>query len=292
MNAGTDMSNTGPLEVGRRSRSRTTAAVSIILAGLALVVGSALSGAPAGATGIITVEQAPLPYDGDCVPTALARLNPSYFFATTESTPGAFKLIVTNTVDLCEPVAAVAAIYGMPDGGGQWPQRLLSTKDLTIGTASTTIITFTKDCQPAQFDVLTGETPPVIDVGGPYHGPLLFPTDVSTSEQYFAAGCEPTTTSTSSTSSTSSSTSTSSATTTQPSVLGITTIQAGPSTPAAAASARNASVAGISATAADPATRSLALTGAPSADMAILGGLLLLSGVAILAWTRRSPATA
>ena len=262
----------------RRRPTRTLAALSIVLCGAALLLGSSLGTGTAGATGTITVVQTPIPNDGDCNP--LGRLQWTY---TTESTSEFFKLTVVNPTNLCDPVDAVAAIYAMPTDGSVWPQTLSSTEDFTISTASVTTITFSKDCDPAQFDVLTGDTPPVIAPTGPYHGPLLFPTDVATAEQY--NGCvEPTSSTTSSTSSTTSSTS-STTSTTQPEVAGITTIQTGPST--SAPGTQSANVAGISQSAADPASASLALTGAPSGDLAVLGGLLLLAGLGLLAWNRR-----
>lgn len=268
----------------RRRPTRTLAALSIVLCGAALLLGSSLSTGTAGATGTITVVQTPIPNDGDCDP--LGRLQWTY---TTESTSEFFKLTVVNPTNLCDPVDAVAAIYAMPKDGSVWPQTLSATEDFTISTASITTITFSKDCDPAQFDVLTGATPPVIAPTGPYHGPLLFPTDVATAEQY--NGCvEPTSSTTSSTSSTTSSTSSTTTSTTQPEVAGVTTIQTGPST--AATGAQNANVAGVSQSAAAPASASLALTGAPSGDLAVLGGLLLLAGLGLLAWNRRGRSVA
>ena len=270
--------------VRRRGRGRTVAALSIALCGAALLIGASVSVAPvAGATGSITVEQTPLPYDGDCQDTALARLNPSVFSYVTQDSGDAWKIAITNTVDLCTPIDATAVIYSMPKDGSQWPQTFATSKDLTIGDASVTTITFSKDCDPVQFDVVTGATPPVISPEGDHHGPLLFPADVGSSVQ-FPDTCRPTTSSTTTTASTT----TTSSTTTTVQVAGVTTIQPGPSSTAVA---QPVAVEGATQTsAASPS--SLALTGAPSGDLAVFGGLLVLSGLGLLVWSRRNRALA
>jgi hypothetical protein len=271
----------------RLSTGRTATAVTVVLAGLALLFGAFVTTTgSAGATGTITVTQTPIPTGAGCVPSAIGRLSWTY---TTESTSSIFRLTVVNPTPLCDPVDAVAAIYGMPDNGTQWPQQLLLTKKFTIGDASTTQITFSKDCTPVQFDVLTGETPKTIDFpGGPFHGPLLFPTDPATAQQF--PGCvEPTTqVTTPSTKPTTAPTSstTSSTTTTTAQVQAATTINQNPtsSTPATVESATTTNTA-------SKAGNSLALTGAPSAGLAALGSLLLLGGLTLLVmsrWGRRA----
>ena len=108
------------------------------------------------------------------------------------------------TAPLCSRINVIAAIYQMPGNGVAWPQTLLETAPFTLREPGVTEVIFAKTCTPAQFDVITGATPPVISPLGPWHGPLLFPFDTSTSLQWF--GCGPTTST--STTSTSSSTTT------------------------------------------------------------------------------------
>ncbi len=258
----------------RARRGKTSAAVTIVLCGLALVAAAFVTAPSAGATGTITVEQTPLNYAGPCVPSALARLQ---WTAASESTDELFSLKVTNPVDLCDPVTATAVIYAMPTNGQQWPQQLQSVKDFVIGDASVTTITFSKDCTPAQFDVITGDTPQQISPTGAHHGPLLFPFDVNTSQQYTASGCQPTTTTTSTTTTTT----TPSTTTTTAAVAGVTTIKVDGNGEAPASVESATTTPG-----AEPS--SLALTGAPSANLALVGGLLLLSGIGLSVWARRT----
>jgi hypothetical protein len=280
VNLRTDEANHGRIAAGHRRRSRVLAALSIALCGMALLVGSALTGATsAGAIGTITVEQTALPYQGGC--NALGRLQWTYSY---ESTDAAFKLVVRNPTTLCDPVAATAVIYQMPADGSRWPQTLAASQTFSIGGASITTITFSKDCTPVQFDVVTGATPPVISPVGPFHGPLLFPLDTNTTRQY--NGCTTTTTSTSTSTSTTSSTTSSTTTTSEPSVAGITTLpsESTTSTTPQAATVESAT------TAQDPA--SLAFTGSPSGQLAALGAAMLLGGLGLLAWTRRGRSVA
>ena len=81
----------------------------------------------------------------------------------------------------------------MPGNGTAWPQRLVEKKDFTIDSAGTTTIEFMKACDAQQFDVVVGATPNVIDVTGPWHGPMLFPLDTDTAEQYWGCAEETTT---------------------------------------------------------------------------------------------------
>jgi hypothetical protein len=261
------------------------AALSVVVCGLALLVGAALtSSTPAGATGTITVTRTPLSSDTNCVPTALGRLGWTY---TTESTPSLFRLTVTNPSNLCDPVDAVAAIYALPGNGGAWPQQLVTTEPFSIQAASSISITFTKDCDPVQFDVLTGDTPKTIDVPpqGPLHGPLLFPFDTKTAEQFVpdSENCRPTTKPTPPP--TQATLPPTQPTVTQPSqVAAVTTIQGGGTT---TAPAQPAAVQAATQTQPSAAGTSLALTGAPSASMAALGSLLLLAGLFLLVLSRR-----
>ena len=135
-------------------------------------------------TGSITIEQTPVGPTGLCLP---APFTLSY---ETRSTPTAFQLIITASRSLCQPIDAVAAIYAMPTNGQAWPQSLATRVPFTIPGPGRTTVTFTRGCQPAQFDVIQGDTPPVIAPWGPWHGPLLFPFALDTSEQWFGGACE------------------------------------------------------------------------------------------------------
>lgn len=147
----------------------------------------------------IQIVQRPSGGGGICLPPALALRQATRSDATT------FRLIINVTAPLCSRVNAVAAIYKMPGNGVAWPQTLLETAPFTLREPGVTEVIFTKTCTPVQFDVITGATPQTISPTGPWHGPLLFPFDTSTSLQWF--GCGPTT-STSTTSTTSSTTTT------------------------------------------------------------------------------------
>lgn len=184
---------------------RLIASVGAVLAALvSLTVLPNASAAPGAAAqsdpapSNIRIVQTPSGGGGICLPPALALRQ------STRSDASTFRLIIRVTAPLCARVNAVAAIYRMPGNGVAWPQTLLETAPFTLREPGVTEVIFTKTCTPVQFDVITGATPPVISPLGPFHGPLLFPFDTSTSLQWF--GCP--TTSTSTTSTTSSTTTT------------------------------------------------------------------------------------
>lgn len=112
---------------------------------------------------------------------------------TTYSDASVFRLRVRASSPLCSPITATAAIYAMPTDGSVWPQTLSQSESFTISGASQTDIVFTKDCTPAQFDVVTGATPQTISPLGERHGPLLIP-DVNTAYQDPGIACGPPTT--------------------------------------------------------------------------------------------------
>jgi len=220
--------------------------------------------------GVITITQAPLPFDGQCNPLAQAQLT-----YTTTSDADVFRMVITSATKPCNPIAAAAVAYAMPKGaspaGGQWPQTLVERKDFTIAEASTTTITFAKECDALQFDVITGESPQTISPTGPWHGPLLFVGDTKTSEQYFPpmekCGTAPTTV---------------------PAPPTTATVQAATTVPQTATNVvTGATVADTTATQGENAA-ALALTGASSARLALIGAGLLLAGGALFAWSRRS----
>ncbi len=117
--------------------------------------------------------------------------------------------------NLCSPVGATAAVYAMPSATVAWPQTLVSRTPFTMQQSGTYTVTFSKGCDPQQFDLIAGTsnsvTPPTIAPTGPWHGPLLFPFDTTTALQW-PGNCTPSTT-TSSTSSTSTTTSSTTSTT-------------------------------------------------------------------------------
>ncbi len=219
--------------------------------------------------GVITITQAPLPFDGQCNPLAQAQLT-----YTTTSDADVFRMVITSATKPCNPIAAAAVAYAMPKGaspaGGQWPQTLVERKDFTIAEASTTTITFAKECDAVQFDVITGESPQTISPTGPWHGPLLFVGDTKTSEQYFPpmekCGTAPTTV---------------------PAPPTTATVQAATTVPQTATNVvTGATVADTTATQGENAA-ALALTGASSARLALIGAGLLVAGGALFAWSRR-----
>ncbi len=268
---------------------RKAAALALTAAALTVGFGSvagAVDGddAPSEGASKITITQTPQDAVGPCAPNALGLTRDVF------SDDDVFRLTVTAAADPCAPIAAKAAIYAMPANGDQWPQQLAEVKDFTISEAGVTVIEFAKDCDPVQFDVLTGATPQVISPLGEAHGPLLFPFDVSTSQQFPGQeGCNPTTTTTTSTTSTT--------TTSTPEVLGSTTIPGGPSsvaptvepqvlgqTTVPSSADNNAAVSPSSAVS----PSKLALTGSSSTVGLVLGGVLLLVGIATLALSRRT----
>ena len=118
---------------------------------------------------------------GTCLPSILSLSN------KVSSSETEFVLTVIASAPLCEPIRATAAVYAMPSNGVAWPQTLVEATPFTIFEAGTTVITFHKSNTCVQFDVITGYAPQTISPLGPWHGPLLFPFDLSTSQQYW--GC-------------------------------------------------------------------------------------------------------
>ncbi len=182
---------------------RVTRNAAVLLIGVMALLGAmfvaaapsqAQAGPPEG-PGSIDIIQTPSGVGGLCLPPALALRRSTSNDATT------FRLTIRVVAPLCSRVNAVAAIYRMPGNGVAWPQNLVQTVPFTLREPGVTEVIFTKGCEPVQFDVITGATPPTISPFGPYHGPLLFPFDLSTSLQWWGCGPTPTTTTTSSTTS-------------------------------------------------------------------------------------------
>lgn len=126
----------------------------------------------------ITVEQTPDEEQGPCNGTpALVLRN---FIGGDDE---AWRLTIIVDEPLCSPIDATAAVYAMAGFGEAWPQTLTETLDFTLQEAGRTVVSFSKDAQCSQYDVIVGDTPPVIAPLGEWHGPLLFPFDVNTSFQ-------------------------------------------------------------------------------------------------------------
>jgi hypothetical protein len=233
----------------------------------------------------IDIVQTPAAVQGTCAPGTMGLSR------VVTSDASSFKVTITAAAPPCTPIDAVAVIYAMPGGGQQWPQTLSERSAFTISQAGVTAITFTKACGPVQFDVVTGATPQSIAPLGQWHGPLLFPLDLETSQQYFPpADCNETTTTKATTTTTSSTTTTttsstttttaggtSTTTTTSPAQVLGTTIVSPSSTPARV----------LGATETSPSTGSLAVTGFSSRDAGLIGGGLLLMGVGLMVEARR-----
>lgn len=151
-------------------------------AGASSVVGRQVD-ATSGA-GNISVTHLPSDASGICLPPLFALRSSTIVGATS------FTLRITVAAPLCAPLDVTAAIYAMPGDGVAWPQDLRETLGFVLSEPGITDVTFTNDCSPLQFDVLTGPTPQVIAPWGEWHGPMLFPFDTSTALQSF--GCGPT----------------------------------------------------------------------------------------------------
>ena len=150
---------------------------------LAATPTEAQGGPPAG-PGSIQVVQTPSGGGGICLPPALALRQ------STRNDGNTFRLIIRVTAPCAHGSTSVAAIYKMPGNGVAWPQTLVQSVPFTLRAPGVTEVIFTKGCDPVQFDVITGATPPKISPQGPFHGPLLFPFDRSTSLQW--CGLRPT----------------------------------------------------------------------------------------------------
>lgn len=153
---------------------------------MSVFVAPAAGAAEASTTGAadsspdITITQTTKPSGWFCLPSFFA------LYPKVTHTPTTFVLEVNAWIRPCNTVTAHAVIYLMPENGGAWPQTLDQKQTFTINKRGKTTITFAKHCVPAQFDVVTGATPPVIAPWGPWHGWPLFPFQfLTTSLQYF-----------------------------------------------------------------------------------------------------------
>lgn len=275
---------------GRSQVTRFVAGIATVALGALVLIGSATSASSAVEDQLdshVMVEQTSKNAVGECAPGVFGL---TYNVMSNEDV---FQLTVNSNSDPCSPITAHAVVYGMPGGGqGPWPQTLLEKETFTISEAGTTVITFSKDCSPMQFDVLTGATPEVISPDGAFHGPLLFPFDTETAFQYFGdPGCaevSPSTT-TQETTTTTEETTTTSTTTTEPAdVLGTSTTA--PDDSGAGSSATlvpNAPTETTAVVQGAQETRALAVTGASNTEMTLIGAGLLLAGMGLIVTSRK-----
>lgn len=271
------MKKTTPLKNGRRpiGTLRLAVGVASIAAGLALVL------APAGASDVnanaattITVTHTPSGVTGECVAAELAVMNGT-LVAYPYSDESKFQLTVHVSQPLCTPIAAKAVAYKMP-AAGEWPQQLDQVQDFTLQDPGDTVISFAKMCDRVQFDVLTGDTPAIINTGLE-HGPLLFPGNLETAFQHVGNGpnCSQATTA---------------APTTAVVVPSTAVVQASTTVAAPATTLPLAVLAATTVPARSSANAGLAVTGATSGPFALMGGGLLLIGAALLLASRRQVA--
>lgn len=137
---------------------------------------------PGSSGSAVTVTEQVAPSGAPCLPALFALRN------TPVNTPTSFTLRIEVTAPLCDPVNAAGVVYGMPGKGVAWPQTLLERRGLTLQQPGVVEVSFAKGCTAAQFDVITGDSPPRIAPTGPWHGPLLFPVDTGTAMQYWGDG--------------------------------------------------------------------------------------------------------
>lgn len=193
-------------------RSGRWTAVALVVATLLVAACSSRTPAPRTAsTDDISVAFTSWGGGGGCVPPSEAILSRTLTYSLHQD-PNTFTVALHLSERLCNPIEATAVVYVMPGEGLSWPQSLAGSKPVTLQEPGSTVVHFTKGCDPAQFEVVTGEVPPIIQ---PTNAPaLLFPGNTDTALQWWGGNdCPPTTTTTSSTSTSTSSTSTSTSTT-------------------------------------------------------------------------------
>lgn len=158
----------GTTRSGRHRRVVATVAVAAVA--LASFAMSGVAGGADDESSMITVSFEGKQSEGEGCAAADAMS------MTKVTKPESYSFVVTVKTDLCTPIDAKAAAYAMPDNRAwPWPQTLVETKDVNLGPAGVTTVTFAKDCDPVQFDLFTGAAPAKIDPFGSHHGPLLFP---------------------------------------------------------------------------------------------------------------------
>ncbi|MFN8053466.1 MAG: hypothetical protein U0Q22_18640 [Acidimicrobiales bacterium] len=279
------MKNTAVTTTKRTERGASKLAIGLVSlgSGLALLMtplgasGQAKSIADLASSQITIVQTATDPAPNvDCVPAALAIIN-----GTVTPQPfgnsSIFRVSIHSTAPLCEPLQAKAVVYSMPGGLAQpWPQTLKEVKTFSISVAGDTVITFAKGCDPVQFDVIAGDAPQVINTG--FDAGLLFPGNLETAFQDPGKSGEQCVDN----SSTSAPTTTAPVTTTTAVVLSSTTIKTGTTTTTVKPAVLSATT-----TPSSTAAAGLAATGTTSRPFALIGGGLVLIGLASVLASRR-----
>lgn len=177
-------------------RRLVSGVVCVVLLAFGMTTLTALTSSATAATVHVGVQH--YVTQGPCVPAVLSLRN------RVVNTPEAFTVTVTATRPVCDPVDVKAVVYAMPGNKVAWPQTLVTATPFTIDKAGVYTVEFTKGCDPAQFDLIVGDTPDTISPAGQWHGPMLFPVDSNTALQWWGKQCPvPTTTGTSSTTTTS-----------------------------------------------------------------------------------------
>lgn len=285
---GVAMMRAGTMQTGKMRARRATVGLVAMVGGAAMFIAAPAGAQPAPGTTAaanaadkITITQTALAPITTCTTPEQAL---SY---TTFSDNSIFRLRVRASSPLCSPITATAVVYAMPGDGSLWPQTLSQTKSFTISGASQTDIVFSKDCTPAQFDVVTGATPQTISPLGERHGPLLIP-DVNTAYQDPGIACSPPTTEVGN------STTVPGGVTTTPTTVANTTVQntsttaapivAGVSTPTTAPPSVLDTVSNRGGTTYSPAA--LAVTGVSSQAMGLTGVTLFAVGVGLMLTAR------
>src|SRR5262249_21447485 len=133
-------------------------AIRLVVGLVVMTAGITALFAPAGAAGYITITQTTVPSSATCLDPATAmhdgKLTP-YPVSDTST----FKVTIPSQTRLCPPVDAWAVVYKMPGGGQQWPQTFVEKQEIKIADAGDTVVTFAKQCDPVQFDIVTGPIP-------------------------------------------------------------------------------------------------------------------------------------
>lgn len=257
--------------------SRLAIGVASVAAGLALMLTPLGAGGQvvANESNVITVTQTPSG-GGDCVDFAAGILNGKVTVQPL-SDASVFKLSIHLQVPLCTPVTAKAVVYAMP-AAGEWPQTLAEVKTFTLSEAGDTVVSFAKGCDRVQYDVVTGDTPAVINTG--FDQSLLFPGNLETAFQHVGNG--PNCLAASTTAAPTTTTTTAPATTTTAVVRAATTI-ATPTTQVKPLVLSETTTPSASNT-------GLAVTGSTSGPFALMGGGLVFIGLAFMLASRRRTA--
>ncbi|NLA37176.1 MAG: LPXTG cell wall anchor domain-containing protein [Actinobacteria bacterium] len=230
--------------------------------------------------GNIKVDDKTAPSEAACITAEQAfigtpLLAPPAWQIYPVSTDDQFILNVVATAPLCTPMSTTAAIYNMPNGG-EWPQQVGEQVSFTLQNPGEITVTFEKQCNRVQFDLLWGSgAPSPINVG--FDHQLLFPFRLDTAIQYFASAskCQPATTTTTTTTTpgavlnTTTTAAVRSATTVPSDVLAATTVPAGVGNTGTNRGA------------------ALAATGSSSLPMTFAGVAMVLVGGSLVATRRR-----